>query len=92
MNSPLKTIDPPAVAAQDTDHAPLLAMLHTVPGLVAGMGILAAGTVPGLRVLHYVDETLLQDTIAQGTTPGHVRRRLVNYARTPRNQVPKHCW
>ncbi|WP_247040429.1 aspartate/glutamate racemase family protein [Arthrobacter rhizosphaerae] len=80
MNSPLKTINP-AVAAQDTNHPPVLAMLHTVPGLVAGMETLAAGTVPGLRVLHYVDESLLQDTIATGTTPGHVRRRLVNYAR-----------
>lgn len=81
MNSPLKTIDPLAVAAQDTNRTPLLAMLHTVPGLVTGMETLAAGTVPGLRVLHYVDESLLQDTIAQGSTPGHVRRRLVNYAR-----------
>ncbi len=62
-------------------HTPVLAMLHTVPGLVTGMETLATGTVPGLRVLHYVDESLLQDTIAQGTTPGHVRRRLVNYAR-----------
>jgi Asp/Glu/hydantoin racemase len=77
----LKTIDPLALAAEDTKHTPVLAMLHTVPGLVTGMETLAAGTVPGLRVLHYVDESLLQDTIAQGTTPGHVRRRLVNYAR-----------
>jgi Asp/Glu/hydantoin racemase len=60
---------------------PVLAMLHTVPGLVPGMETLAAGAVPGLRVLHYVDESLLQDTIAGGTTPGHVRRRLVDYAR-----------
>jgi Asp/Glu/hydantoin racemase len=81
MNSPMKTIDCPAVAAQDMKQAPVLAMLHTVPGLVTGMETLAADTVPGLRVLHYVDESLLQDTIAQGTTPGHVRRRLVNYAR-----------
>jgi Asp/Glu/hydantoin racemase len=62
-------------------HTPVVAMLHTVPGLVAGMETLAVGAVPGLRVLHFVDESLLQDTIAQGTTPGHVRRRLVNYAR-----------
>jgi Asp/Glu/hydantoin racemase len=62
-------------------HTPVVAMLHTVPGLVAGMETLAVGAVPGLRVLHYVDESLLQDTIAKGTTPGHVRRRLVNYAR-----------
>ncbi|WP_309980316.1 aspartate/glutamate racemase family protein [Arthrobacter oryzae] len=58
-----------------------IAMLHTVPGLVTDMEARARDTVPGLRVLHYVDESLLQDTIAHGTTPGHVRRRLVNYAR-----------
>jgi Asp/Glu/hydantoin racemase len=63
------------------NDTPTLAMLHTVPGLVTDMETLASDTVPGLRVLHYVDESLLQDTIAKGTTPGHVRRRLVNYAR-----------
>ena len=56
-------------------------MLHTVPGLVSEMETRAAETVPGLRVLHYVDESLLRDTVARGTTPEHVRRRLVNYAR-----------
>lgn len=65
MNSPWNTI----------------AMLHTVPGLITDMEARAQDAVPGLRVLHYVDESLLQDTIAKGTTPGHVRRRLVNYAR-----------
>ncbi|MEV7573325.1 aspartate/glutamate racemase family protein [Pseudarthrobacter sp. NPDC089323] len=63
------------------NHTPVLAMLHTVPGLVTEMESLAADVVPGLRVLHYVDESLLRDTIARGTTPGHVRRRLVDYAR-----------
>ena len=71
----------PAEAAQDMNHTPMLAMLHTVPGLVTDMETLASDTVRGLRVLHYVDESLLQDTIAKGTTPGHVRRRLVDYAR-----------
>jgi Asp/Glu/hydantoin racemase len=55
-------------------------MLHTVPGLVKEMETLAQNALPGLRVLHYVDESLLQDTIAEGTTPRHVRRRLVTYA------------
>ncbi|MEA5454715.1 aspartate/glutamate racemase family protein [Sinomonas sp. JGH33] len=55
-------------------------MLHTVPGLVNDMEALAQKAIPDLRVLHYVDESLLQDTIAKGTTPAHVRRRLVNYA------------
>ncbi|YCK79685.1 aspartate/glutamate racemase family protein (plasmid) [Arthrobacter sp. D3-18] len=58
-----------------------LAMLHTVPGLVTDMEAKARGTVPGVRVMHFVDESLLHDTIAIGTTPAHVRRRLVNYAR-----------
>jgi Asp/Glu/hydantoin racemase len=68
-------------AGLNLNHTPVLAMLHTVPGLVTDMETLASDMVPGLRVLHYVDESLLQDTIAKGTTPGHVRRRLVNYAR-----------
>lgn len=63
------------------NNTPVLALLHTVPGLVTDMEARAQNTVPGLRVLHYVDESLLQDTIATGKTPGHVRRRLVNYAR-----------
>jgi Asp/Glu/hydantoin racemase len=63
------------------DNTPVLAMLHTVPGLATDMETLASALVPGLRVLHFVDESLLQDTITKGTTPGHVRRRLVNYAR-----------
>ena len=72
--------DPTRAADPHTDDAPLLAMLHTVPGLVSDLESLASDTIPGLRVLHYVDESLLRDTIAQGTTPGHVRRRLVDYA------------
>ena len=64
-----------------THHAPVLAMLHTVPGLVTDMENRASDTVPGLRVLHYVDESLLRDTIANGAAPEHVRRRLVDYAR-----------
>jgi Asp/Glu/hydantoin racemase len=63
------------------NDTPLLAMLHTVPGLVTDMEGRAANAVPGLRVLHYVDESLLRDTVAEGTTPGHVRRRLISYAR-----------
>lgn len=63
------------------NHAPLLAMLHTVPGLVTELETLASDALPGLSVLHYVDESLLQDTIAYDTPPGHVRRRLVDYAR-----------
>ena len=63
------------------NDTPLLAMLHTVPGLVTDMEARASNTVPGLRVLHYVDESLLRDTVAEGSTPGHVRRRLISYAR-----------
>lgn len=70
MTSPLNSID-----------SPVLAMLHTVPGLVGDMENLATDAVPGLRILHYLDESLLQETIAKGTTPGHVRRRVVDYAR-----------
>ena len=71
----------PLAAGPNMSRTPLLAMLHTVPGLVTDMETLAADIVPGLRVLHYVDESLLRDTIARETTPGHGRRRLVDYAR-----------
>ncbi|WP_426302133.1 aspartate/glutamate racemase family protein [Arthrobacter sp. R-11] len=63
------------------NQTPLLAMLHTVPGLVSDMEARASDAVPGIRVLHYVDESLLRDTIVEGSTPEHVRRRLISYAR-----------
>ncbi|MEV7605649.1 aspartate/glutamate racemase family protein [Paenarthrobacter sp. NPDC089322] len=77
----LPRADHRATAGLTMSRTPLLAMLHTVPGLVTDMEHLAWNLVPRLRVLHFVDESLLQDTIAEGTAPGHVRRRLVAYAR-----------
>ncbi|MFG1694972.1 aspartate/glutamate racemase family protein [Nonomuraea sp. NPDC049309] len=61
--------------AQDT-----VAMLHTVPALAASLTTLAAEVRPGARVLNFVDESLLQDTIAAGDPPPHVLRRLIAYA------------
>ncbi|GAA4906346.1 aspartate/glutamate racemase family protein [Nonomuraea thailandensis] len=57
-----------------------IAMLHTVPALAAPLTELAAEARPGARILHFVDESLLQDTIAAGDPPPHVLRRLVAYA------------
>ncbi|MEO3804568.1 aspartate/glutamate racemase family protein [Nonomuraea sp. B1E8] len=59
---------------------PAIAMLHTVPALAAPLAELAAEVRPGARILHFADESLLQDTIAGDGPPPHVRRRLVSYA------------
>jgi aspartate/glutamate racemase len=63
----------PAAAAK-------IAMLHTVPSLAAPLAELAADVRPDAHVVHFVDESLLQDTIAAGGPPPHVLRRLVSYA------------
>ncbi|WP_223167457.1 aspartate/glutamate racemase family protein [Nonomuraea sp. SYSU D8015] len=57
-----------------------IAMLHTVPALAAPLAELAAEVRPDARVIHFVDESLLQDTIAADGPPPHVLRRLVSYA------------
>jgi aspartate/glutamate racemase len=57
-----------------------IAMLHTVPALAAPLAELAAEVRPGASVIHFVDESLLQDTIAADGPPPHVLRRLVSYA------------
>jgi Asp/Glu/hydantoin racemase len=57
-----------------------IAMLHTVPALAAPLAELAGEVRPGARVSHFVDESLLQDTIAHGGPPPHVLRRVVSYA------------
>ncbi|MCK2216195.1 aspartate/glutamate racemase family protein [Actinomadura sp. ATCC 31491] len=57
-----------------------IAMLHTVPALAAPLGELAAEVRPGAQIVHFADESLLQDTIAHGGPPPHVLRRLVAYA------------
>ncbi|KAB8195338.1 hypothetical protein FH608_013360 [Nonomuraea phyllanthi] len=57
-----------------------IAMLHTVPALAGPLGELAAEVRPDAPVVHFADETLLQDTIAAGGPPPHVMRRVVSYA------------
>ncbi|GAA2207463.1 aspartate/glutamate racemase family protein [Nonomuraea monospora] len=55
-------------------------MLHTVPALAAPLAELAAEVRPDARLLHFVDESLLQDSIAAGGPPPHVLRRVMAYA------------
>ncbi|NJP88692.1 aspartate/glutamate racemase family protein [Nonomuraea sp. FMUSA5-5] len=62
------------------DAGAVIAMLHTVPALAAPLAELAAEVRPDSRILHFVDESLLQDTIAAGGPPPHVMRRVVAYA------------
>lgn len=57
-----------------------VAMVHTVPALAASLTELAKEARPGAKVLNFVDESLLQDTIAAGDPPPHVLRRLIAYA------------
>ncbi|MGP4105086.1 aspartate/glutamate racemase family protein [Nonomuraea sp. KM90] len=59
---------------------PKIAMLHTVPALAGPLTELAAEVRPGARILNFVDESLLQDTIAGDGPPPHVLRRVVSYA------------
>ncbi|MFI7704939.1 aspartate/glutamate racemase family protein [Nonomuraea sp. NPDC049480] len=62
------------------DPTAKIAMLHTVPSLAGPLAELAAEVRPDARVIHFVDESLLQDTIAGDGPPPHVLRRLVSYA------------
>ncbi|SDM54726.1 aspartate/glutamate racemase family protein [Allokutzneria albata] len=59
-------------------------LLYTVPGLVPVLSGLAAEQVPDAELLHYVDGSLLRDTIANGGPPQHVHDKLAAYARFAR--------
>ena len=67
--------DSPAVAP--TDAAPIV-LLHTVAGLAARFQGLMAHRFPGVRAVHLVDESLLQDTIRHGMLPA-TRERVAGY-------------
>jgi Asp/Glu/hydantoin racemase len=55
-----------------------LALLHTTPTLCANFNALAAKHLPGVRLLHFVDESLLKNTIAAGKLERRTIRRLIN--------------
>jgi Asp/Glu/hydantoin racemase len=55
-----------------------LALLHTSPTLSPLFNELTARIIPGVRVLHFVDESLIKNTIAAGKLEKSTMRRLVD--------------
>lgn len=57
---------------------PTLALLHTSPTLSPLFNDLTARLAPGVRVLHFVDESLIKNTIAAGRLEKPTMRRLID--------------
>lgn len=55
-----------------------LALLHTSPTLSPLFNELTARIIPGVRVLHFVDESLIKNTIAAGKLEKATMRRLID--------------
>lgn len=55
-----------------------LALLHTSPTLSPLFNELTARITPGVRVLHFVDESLIKNTIAAGRLEKPTMRRLID--------------
>ncbi len=55
-----------------------LALLHTSPTLSPMFNELTARILPGVRVLHFVDESLIKNTIAAGRLEKATMRRLID--------------
>ncbi|KQN05149.1 Asp/Glu/hydantoin racemase [Sphingobium sp. Leaf26] len=55
-----------------------LALLHTSPTLSPLFNELTARITPGVRVLHFVDESLIKNTIAAGKLEKSTMRRLID--------------
>jgi Asp/Glu/hydantoin racemase len=55
-----------------------LALLHTSPTLSPMFNELCARILPGVRILHFVDESLIKNTIAAGRLEKATMRRLIN--------------
>lgn len=55
-----------------------LALIHTSPVLVPMFTALAARNLPGIRVFHVVDESLIANTIRAGALEKSTIRRIVN--------------
>jgi Asp/Glu/hydantoin racemase len=56
---------------------PTLALVHTSPTLTPLFGGLAAEIVPEVRILHFVDESLIKNTIAAGRLEKPTMRRVI---------------
>ena len=58
--------------------AQTLAFLHTAPMLAPTFAALAAEKLPGVRIFHMVDESLIQNTLAAGKLERDTIRRICN--------------
>ncbi|MBS7540928.1 aspartate/glutamate racemase family protein [Ancylobacter lacus] len=58
---------------------PRLALVHTVPALIARFAPLVEAALPGWTRYNIADESLLQDTIRDGAVSDITRRRLAAY-------------
>jgi Asp/Glu/hydantoin racemase len=56
-----------------------LALLHTSPVLAPSFSALSAELLPGVRIFHLVDESLLQNTIAAGRLTKETARRVLRH-------------
>lgn len=62
-----------------------LALIHTSPVLVPMFNGLAAKLLPGTRVFHMVDESLIKNTIQSGSLQKPTIRRIVNQIESARD-------
>lgn len=57
---------------------PTLALIHTSPMLAPLFNDLTARITPGVRILHFVDESLIKNTIATGYLEKSTMRRVID--------------
>ncbi len=60
---------------------PKLAIIHTTPVTVAPLAALAAELLPGVRVVNFVDDSVLPQLAENGGDTGAVEPRLVQYGK-----------
>jgi len=62
-----------------THESPALAMIHTVPGIIPAFNDLVGRHLPGWRPFNMLDESLLGNTIREGTLSRQTMRRLASH-------------
>ncbi|ACP22106.1 conserved hypothetical protein (plasmid) [Sinorhizobium fredii NGR234] len=62
-----------------THESPALAMIHTVPGIIPAFNDLVGRHLPGWRPFNMLDESLLGNTIREGTLSRQTMRRLATH-------------
>ncbi|WP_324765127.1 aspartate/glutamate racemase family protein (plasmid) [Sinorhizobium meliloti] len=62
-----------------THESPALAMIHTVPGIIPAFNELVGRHLPGWRPFNMLDESLLGNTVREGTLSRQTMRRLATH-------------